>query len=225
LIRHIILSCTIFNVGTDLDARRSLGALAKDGAASLQHVETGAIALETLLQLSESELPDVVVIPFRLPIMTGVDFVTEMRSHECLRHIPILVWGAHIAADEVERIYAAGASRVVDGRFGAAHLEAVRQLCPTCFCSGPELPRSARRRYAITAALRNASDPAARNARLGKLFAWTGCLSSLLWMWAFVQLGMSYTMADLAPLPVYGALASAGFSLMLARVGDRSIAR
>jgi hypothetical protein len=44
-------------------------------------------------------------------------------------------------------------------------------------------------------------------------------------MWAFVQLGMSYTMADLAPLPVYGALASAGFSLMLARVGDRSIAR
>jgi CheY-like chemotaxis protein len=219
------LSCILFNVGTDLDARRSLAALAKDGAASLQHVETGAIALQTLLELSESELPDVVVIPFRLPIMTGVDFVTEMRSHERLQHIPILVWGAHIAANEVERIYAAGASRVVDGQFHSVHLEAVRQLCPSYFCPGSEQPRSPRRRYAITSALRNAGEAAARNARLGKLFAWTGCLSSVLWMWAFVQLGLSYTMADLAPLPVYGALASAGFSLMLARVGDRSIAR
>jgi CheY-like chemotaxis protein len=220
------MGCTIFNVGTGTDVQRSLAPLFKAGSsASLEHIETGAMALETLLKLGDPELPQLVITPFRLPIMKGADFIAEMRSHERLRGIPILVWGVHIPADEINRLLAAGATQVLEGHFDAPHLEAARQLCPQCFRSNPGQPRRLRRRYAITAVLRDAGEKAARNARLGALFAWTGCISAVLWIWAFVQLGMSYTEADLAPLPVYAALTSAGFLLMLARVGSRTATR
>jgi CheY-like chemotaxis protein len=220
------MGSTIFNVGTGTDVQRLLGELLKgDGSASLEHIETGAMALETLLKLEDSELPQLVITPFRLPIMKGADFIAEMRSHQRLRGIPVLVWGVHIPADEINRLLAAGARQVLEGQFDAAHLEAVRQLCPQCFCSNPGQTRSLRRRYAITSVLRDAGENAARNARLGALFAWTGCISAVLWIWAFVQLGMAYTEADLAPLPVYAALFSAGFLLMLARVGSRTTDR
>jgi CheY-like chemotaxis protein len=216
----------IFNLGTDTEVQHSLGALLKAGeSASLQNIETGAIALEMLLKLPDSELPQLVITPFRLPIMKGADFIAAMRSHERLRGIPILVWGAQIPANEIGRLNSAGATLVLEGHFDSAHLEAVRQLCPQCFRSASATPGSPRRRYTITSVLRDAGERAARNARLGGLFAWTGCISAVLWMWAFVQLGMSYTAADLAPLPVYAALTSAGFLLMLARVGGRAITR
>src|SRR5579863_6387098 len=204
------MGSTIFNLGTGTNVQRLLGALFKgDGLASLEHIETGAMALETLLKLDDSELPQLVITPFRLPIMKGADFIAEMRCHERLRGIPILVWGLHIPADEINRLLAAGATQVLEGQFDAPHLEAVHQLCPQCFRSNPGQPSRLCRRYAITTVLRDAGEKATRNARLGALFAWTGCISAVLWVWAFVQLGMSYTEADLAPLPVYAALTSA----------------
>jgi CheY-like chemotaxis protein len=217
---------TIFDVGTDTDVQRSLGALLKAQAStSLEHIETGAMALESLLKVPDSELPQLVITPFRLPIMKGVDFVAEMRSQPRLREIPVLVWGAHITSEEINRLLAAGATEVIEGEFGSRHLHAVRQLCPQCFVAPLSDPASDKRRYTITSVLRDASEKAVRNARLGGLFVWTGCISAVLWILAFLQLGMSYTEADLAPLPVYAALTSAGFLLMLGRVGGRSLTR
>ena len=223
------MACTIFNVGTDTDVQRSLGALFRgQGAASVEHIETGAMALETLARLPDDELPGLIITPFRLPIMKGADFIAEMRAHQRFRAIPILVWGANIPAEELKRLLAAGATQVVEGHLDATHLEAVRKICPQCFlAAGAEARGQGRRgrRYTITAALRDAGDKAARNARLGALFAWTGCISAVLWICAFAQFGMSYTEADLAPLPVYAALTSAGLLLMVARVGGRPITR
>jgi hypothetical protein len=58
------------------------------------------------------------------------------------------------------------------------------------------------------------------NARLGVLFAWTGCISSTLWMCAALHFADSYKASDLAPLPVYTALTLAGLSLMFVRVNE-----
>lgn len=81
-----------------------------------------------------------------------------------------------------------------------------------------DLPRSNPRSEVIV----HDSDPKpVRNVRLGVLFVWTACISTVLWGCSLLQLGTTYSGADLAHLPIYCALASAGFSLMWRRAVDR----
>ena len=195
--------------------------LEAEGLGTPQHIETGAIALDILSQLPESELPHIIVIPFRLPILTGVDFIVRLRLHERLRSIPIFVWGPQIPADEIERIYTAGGAGVFPGQFNSLHLESLRQFCRTWSCTETDLP-SNQPRSAITTALLHTGEKAVRNARLGALFVWTGCISTLLWICALMQLGTSGPAAELVPLSVYAALVSAGFSLMGGHAGHRA---
>ena len=184
--------------------------LEAEGAGTVQHIETGGLALETLNGLPESELPDIIVIPFRLPVLTGIEFMVRLRSRERLRSIPIFVWGPHMEAGEIHQLYAAGAACVLPGQFSAGHLDALRQFCLNLIdADAPNDP-------ADKSALRPRSEKAVRNARLGALFAWAGCVSIAIWMCGFLQAVTSHA-ADLVPLPLYAALASAGFSLMWKR--------
>jgi hypothetical protein len=144
-----------------------------------------------------------------------------MRSHERLRAIPIFVWGPHIPAGEIHQIYTAGAACVLPGHFSTLHLDALRQFCHNCSCIETDVP-SNKPADGFTAALLHTGEKAVRNAQLGALFVWTGCISTGLWMCAFLQLGTSYAAADLVPLTLYAALASAGFSLMWKRTGNRA---
>ena len=216
------MHCHILNIGPDLDVHRSLMEFMEaEGLGTPQHIETGAIALGILGQLPEPELPHIVVIPFRLPILTGVDFIARMRSHERLRSIPIFVWGPHIPADEIKQIYTAGGACVFPGEFNSLHLEALRQFCRTWSGTETDLA-SDKPRPALTTALLRTGEKAVRNARLGGLFVWTGCISTLLWLCALLLLGTSGPEADLAPLSVYAALVYPGFSLMGGHAGDRA---
>ena len=210
----------ILNIGPDAGVRRSLEELLKtDTRISVEHIETGTIGLDLLRDLPESQLPHIVILPFRLPILKAIDFIAEVHSHQRLQSICILVWGPDIPADEINQIYTAGAACVLPGKFSEGHMEALRQLCRDYTSDQTEAPRN-KRRYAITSALRSTGKKAVQNARLGVLFVWTGCISTVFWICAFLQLGMSYTEADLAPLPVYVALASAGCSLMWTRLSE-----
>src|SRR5260370_21840984 len=195
--------------------------LEAEGLGTPQHIETGAVALDILSQLPEPELPHIIVIPFRFPIPTSVDFIARMRSHERLGFIPIFVWGPQIPADEIKRIYTAGGAGVFPGQFSSLHLEALRQFCRTWSGTETDLP-SDKPQSAITIALLHTGKKAVHNAQLGRLFVWTGCISILLWIFTFLQLGTSGPEAELALLSVYAALVSAGFSLMGGHVGHRA---
>lgn len=123
------MHCRILNIGADSEAYRLLQELAQsEPLIRMQHQEMGSVALEHLLNLPESELPHLVLIPFRSPIVTSLEFTSAMHSHEQLRSVPILIWGAEITAAEINELYKAGATSVLLGQLGKNHLEAVRRF-------------------------------------------------------------------------------------------------
>ena len=211
----------ILNVGPDSGVRSSLRELVAqtDGLVLLQHIETGSIALDILSKLPESELPHIVIIPFRLPILTSLDFISAMHSHQRLRSIPILVWWPEMEVQEIKQLYQGGATCVLLGQFGTSHLDAVRRFCrdwtgiETAVTVNPSL-------RATSPISQQTGKEGGRNVRLGTLFVWTGCVSAALWLFGFLQFTSSYKVVDLAPLPVYASLAGAGLSLMWRRPDD-----
>jgi len=212
--------CRILNVGPDADVRRSLRELVQTEGVLLQHIETGLLAFDELTKLQETELPDIVIIPFRLPILTAFDFISAMHSHQRLGSIPILVWWPEMEEQEINQLYRAGAACVLLGQLDTTHLEAVRRFCrswngiePVAMNPSPE---------EISSTLRQADEQGDRNVQLGTLFVWTGCVSAVLWGWASLQPANSHQAVDLAPLPVYGSLACAGLSLMWGRSSGRA---
>ena len=88
--KDITVHCRILNIGADSEAYRLLQELAQsEPLIRMQHQEMGSVALEHLLNLPESELPHLVLIPFRSPIVTSLEFTSAMHSHEQLRSVPI----------------------------------------------------------------------------------------------------------------------------------------
>jgi CheY-like chemotaxis protein len=209
--------CRILNIGADSEAHRLLQELVQsEPLIRLQHIEMGSTALEHLRNLPEPELPHIVLVPFRLPIVTSLEFTSAMHSHERLRSVPILVWGAEITAEQMSDLYRAGATSVLLGEFCKNHLEAVRRF-------GLGIDAVIPATTPITSLPANkppSRKPVKRCHRdmpLGTLFVWTGCLCSALWVSAVIRFGSSYRLIDMAPVVVYGALACAGFSLIWRR--------
>jgi CheY-like chemotaxis protein len=180
---------------------------------SIYHIETGTIGLDILGNLPESDVPDMVIVPFRLPILTGLDFIVAMRSNERLRAIPVIVWGTQMQVDEINEMYSAGATCVLPGKFNATHVDGLKRFVfnTTGVRCNVAIERKESR---ASLKLRGAGGMVDGNARLGMLFTWSACVSMVLWMLAFLQFGDSYDTIDLAPLPVYASLAFAGLSLM-----------
>ncbi len=211
--------CRILNVGPDPEVRSLLRDLVKtEGLVLLQHIETGSLALNALTNLPDVEQPHLVVVSFRLPVLTGLDFIRQLRSHQQLRSIDIFVWGPEIRADEIDQLHKAGAACVFLGEFDANHLEFVRRFVRIATGQELESPTIPSSRVASTRP--TASTKSDRDARLGTMFAWAGCLSASLW--ACASLGPSYHAVDLLPLPVYVALTCAGFVLMRGRTHDQA---
>jgi CheY-like chemotaxis protein len=214
-------NCRILNVGPDPDAQRLLGELAQtEEGVSLEHVEVGSVALEMLRQLPESDLPSIVIIPFRLAILNCHDFISAMHSHEQLRAIPVLIWGPQIELWEMGQLYREGATSVLLGDFSAAHVDAVRNFC--CAWMGvrpaatgqaaPELHKSGDR---------NAYGQSDHNVQLGTLFLWSGCISAACWVWSVLSVGGSYTLIELAPASIHTSLTCAGLFLLFHHDGRR----
>lgn len=221
----IAVHCRILNVGPDSEVQCLLRQLLHtEELVSVQQVETGSIALDVLSRLPESELPHLVVIPFQLPILTGLDFIAAMRSHPQLRSIPVVVWGAEIQARVIDQIHKDGAAGVLLGHFGTAHVNALWQFCRKLTATDASVTKNPSQ-YAITFPSQRTGEQGGRDVRLGTLFVWTGCFSAVLWICAFLEFASSYKLIDLAPLPVYGGLACAGFSLMSGSLQDRVKAR
>lgn len=51
-----------------------------------------ADAKEALAKLSNKDLePDLIILDLNMPIMTGQQFLCEIKKHDTLRHIPVIV--------------------------------------------------------------------------------------------------------------------------------------
>ena len=208
------VQCRILNVGPDPDAHRLLLELAQNEAGILlQQIEFGSTALEILKQLPESDLPHIVTIPHRLAILTSQDFISAMQSDERLSAIPILVWGPRIEPWEMGELYKAGAISVLLGNFDATHVDAVRQFCYSRTSLKSVVTVNPVEVVTIPRPPENDGQNV-RNVRLGTLFLWTSSTSSAFWVWSFVQARASYTLIDLAPVPIYTSLATAGLFLI-----------
>jgi len=205
--------CRILNVGPDLNVRDLLEALVQSNEMALvRHIETGALALDQLVGSSEMELPDVVIVSFRLPVLTALDFAGEMHSHEHLRSLPIMVWGPDIAPDEIDQMHKAGVACVFVGEFDATHLEYVRRFLRLSHKAIDETVNLPEPTQGTSRSRKTALEKFIGDAQLGTMFTWAGCAPAALWLIAFV--GRSDHAVDLLPLPVYAALICAGSILI-----------
>jgi CheY-like chemotaxis protein len=215
--------CRILNVGPDPAVQGLLRELVQSGdPVLLQHVETGSLALDELLGLPGTELPNIIIIAFRLPILTGLDFILAMRAQERLRDIPIVVWGSEIRAYEIDQMHEAGAVCVFLGEFDRVHLNAVRRYLGLAGSTAGETASAPVQRKESSRRGRVKTARADRDAQLGTMFTWAGCLPAVLWLIAF--LGGSYRTVDVAPLAVYAGLTCAGLVLMGSRPGKTEAA-
>jgi CheY-like chemotaxis protein len=82
-------------------------------AVSLHHQETGVAAREQLALVQESELPNLIVVAGRLPMLTAAELVTELKDDERTRAIPVVVLSSFVNGADTRRLYSAGASCVV----------------------------------------------------------------------------------------------------------------
>lgn len=80
----------------------SLGEL---GGFEVLHCETGASALARVPQ----EQPDLLILDFTLPDMTGADVLTELRTQPATSTIPAIFMTASVMPDHVERLLQLGA--------------------------------------------------------------------------------------------------------------------
>jgi|SRR5215469_3633900 len=208
----------ILNVGPDPEAQRLLGELAQtEEGISLHHIEVGSVALEFLTHLPESDLPSIVIIPFRFAILTSHDFILSMQAHERLSAIPVLVWGPEIELWEMGQLCREGATSVLLGDFSNPHLDAVRHFWRAWAGHKPVL--TARSLPEVKKSIFQKDSRASdRDFRLGTLFLWSGCISAACWVWSVFRFGTSYTLIDLAPVSVHISLTCAGLFLIIHHV-------
>lgn len=205
--------CRLMNIGPDASVQRPMQKLRKnDPHVSVRHIETGTLALDILSKLPPSEVPDIVVIAFRLPILNALDFIRRMNSYPHLCSVAVFVWGPAIRPGEIEELYRAGAACVFVGQFDLTHVDALHQFCRRrmrLLGGGTESIRESE--YKTNSAILSKQE--VRNARLGTTFLLTGSISAGLWILAFLQPGGS-TGINFVPTPIYAALLCAGLWLM-----------
>jgi signal transduction histidine kinase len=91
--------------------------------------EDGAAALE----LAKRERPDVVVLDWMMPSMTGIEVMTELRRDAATAAIPVILLTAKGQRADVAQALASGASAYLAKPFSPLELLAkVEQLCREC---------------------------------------------------------------------------------------------
>src|SRR6185436_14719720 len=102
--------------------------------------EDGATALE----VAQRERPDVVVLDWMMPSMTGIEVMTELRRDAATAEIPVILLTAKGQRADVAQALASGATAYLAKPFSPLELLAkVEQLCRECDAvattAGPEL--------------------------------------------------------------------------------------
>ena len=73
----------------------------------ITEAENGEIALE-ILEDTNRELPDVVLLDLNMPKMNGLEFLKKLKSSERLHHIPVLILSTSNNNNDLKECYKAG---------------------------------------------------------------------------------------------------------------------
>ena|SRR5215218_2650589 len=77
---------------------------------------------EDALELARERTPDLLVLDIRMPGVTGLDVLRELRSSEATGAIPVILMTASVQDESLERGYAAGADDYVMKPFSTEDL-------------------------------------------------------------------------------------------------------
>lgn len=106
--------CRILHV-TDDDAQHCLltNILKPDNSFSIERIQTGIQALKALRSRPTDQLPNLMIMPWIMPLLTSREFTQEIKADERLRAIPLIVMSASLPSEEILALYKAGVSCVV----------------------------------------------------------------------------------------------------------------
>lgn len=127
---------SILVVDDDADGREVVSKYLTRAGYTVRSAPNGRAALMSLLTV----LPDVVILDFMMPEMSGVELLTVMRSYLRLVKLPVIVLTAYPQGEHVDRAIELGVKRVFHkGDYQLADLLAcVRELMadPSAGCVG-----------------------------------------------------------------------------------------
>jgi two-component system chemotaxis response regulator CheY len=76
-------------------------------------VETAADGAEALALVRRGPLPDLALVDWNMPVMDGLEFITEIRHHHEWRHITLMMISTENEHSQIVRALAAGAHEYV----------------------------------------------------------------------------------------------------------------
>lgn len=79
----------------------------------IEVVRTGPAALEYFFGQKKGQIPALILLDLRLPIIDGLQVLERLRAERETRHIPIVVLTCSESAPDVSRAYALGANSYV----------------------------------------------------------------------------------------------------------------
>jgi two-component system, chemotaxis family, response regulator Rcp1 len=108
------VSCHILHVSDDdADHHLFVQTLKVDAAVFVERLHSGVETLRVLRSRATHKLPSLIIIPSLLPLLTGIEFIREIKSDDRLQVIPVIVFASALPEGEAAKLYEAGAACVV----------------------------------------------------------------------------------------------------------------
>lgn len=104
VIEHILIAED--DLGDRLSFGRALESL--DRTIFLESAENGVEAMDLLLA-GNKELPDLVFLALKLPLLSGHDCLVQIRSHSRLKHLMVVIHSSSFDIKMVDQLYRSGA--------------------------------------------------------------------------------------------------------------------
>lgn len=90
-------------------------------------------ALDFFNSLSSTELPNLVILDYNMPVLTGVDILKRLKSSESYRHIPIVIYShSTFPKHKIECLEAGASLYLVKSSSISSLREDVRQMLYYC---------------------------------------------------------------------------------------------
>lgn len=106
---------------------------ALDGQAAMEH-------LSSAIELSNSHLPDLILLDLNMPKKDGFAVLKELKQHEILREIPVVIYSSSTYQDDIKRCYAMQASSYVSKPVGYPELLQIVSTLGQYWCGVVTLP-------------------------------------------------------------------------------------
>lgn len=84
----------ILTVDDDEEIRSTLSMLLECEGFQTVHAKNGRVALDYLLATSDKELPDLILLDYMMPVMSGDDFCRSIAGEKRLSRIPLVMMTA-----------------------------------------------------------------------------------------------------------------------------------